>query len=217
MAKEVKEKTIYFVRHGQTKANVTSVFQAPDTPLNNIGQDQAKKIAERVKNISFSALVASPFPRAKETALIIGEVTNKIPEYSDLFTELIKPSRIVGKCYEDKEAHETYHRWREGLHSYGVKVEDGESYEELVERMDKALNFLKNKDEEAIVVVTHGLFLRALLFRAVLGDSFNPESLRRLFTHMQTENTGISVLRYTQTYTGMDWSLFTYNDHAHLG
>ena len=32
------EKTIYFIRHGQSEDNAAPVFQAPDSPLSELGR-----------------------------------------------------------------------------------------------------------------------------------------------------------------------------------
>src|SRR3989338_8930696 len=71
------EKIVYFVRHGQSADNVAPVFQSPDSPLNEKGQQQAESIAQRVSKLSFDALIASPFERAKQTAEAIAKATGK--------------------------------------------------------------------------------------------------------------------------------------------
>lgn len=98
------DKIVYFVRHGQSEANALPIFQGPDSPLDEIGKQQAAIIAERVSRVPFEALISSSFPRAKETAQAIGKMTGKQPEYSDLFVERIKPSSINGKPYADEHA-----------------------------------------------------------------------------------------------------------------
>lgn len=60
-----REKTVYFVRHGESEGNVTPVFQTPDSPLSKKGREQAFHIAQRLSRLSFNVLVASPMERAK--------------------------------------------------------------------------------------------------------------------------------------------------------
>ena len=55
------EKTIYLVRHGQSEANITPVFQSTDSPLSDKGIQQAKHIAERVSKLSFPVIFFSKF------------------------------------------------------------------------------------------------------------------------------------------------------------
>ena len=80
MADSNRDKVVYFVRHGQSEDNVAPVFQSPHSPLSAVGRQQAERIAERVSHLSFDALLASPYQRAKETADAIGKVTGKAPE-----------------------------------------------------------------------------------------------------------------------------------------
>ncbi len=210
-------KTVYFIRHGQSEANVSSVFQAPDSPLTETGKQQAGLIAERVAKLSFETLISSPFTRAKETAEAIGKMTNKTPEYSNLFVERLKPSRINGKPHEDNEAKELWNAWEESLYASGIRVEDGENFDDLIKRADEALGFLKNRPEKELVVVTHGFFLRTIIGRVLLDKSLTAENFRNLQSRAASENAGISVVNYYKGWEDDRWRLWTYNDHAHLG
>ena len=66
MADVLREKIVYFVRHGQSEDNVAPVFQAPESPLSAVGRAQAARLAARVATLSFQALLASPYRRAKK-------------------------------------------------------------------------------------------------------------------------------------------------------
>ena len=113
---------------------------------------------------------------------------------------------------------ETYERWNESLYSEGVRVEDGENFDDMVARADAALAYLQGRPEHSFVVVTHGFFLRCMLARVVLGDQLSGPALLSLQKALTTENTGITVLRYeTGFIEGPRWRLWVYNDHAHLG
>ena len=152
------EKIVYFVRHGQSLDNASTVFQSPDSPLTEKGREQAQKIADRVARISFDALIVSPFKRARETADVITKVTGKEAQYSDLFRERTKPTSVNGKSYDDEEASTLWKEWNKSLYTPGMRVADGENFDDIVLRADKALSFLKDRAEESIVVVTHGFF-----------------------------------------------------------
>ncbi len=215
----MREKIVYFVRHGESTGNISPVFQAPDSPLSEKGREQASRVAQRVAKISFGVLVASPMERTKQTAEFITQATGKNPLYSDLFVERLKPSGLNGKPYSDKEADVLWKEWEESLVLPGLKVEDGENFAEIVSRADRALTFLENCAEEAIVVVTHGYFLRVILARILLGDLLTSELFLRFHKATATKNTGITVLKYDKKHADahLSWRLLTYNDHAHLG
>jgi broad specificity phosphatase PhoE len=212
------QKIVYFVRHGQSTDNVLPVFLAPDSPLNERGKQQTEKIADRISRLAVEALIASPFQRAKETAEAIQRVTGKTPEFSDLFVERIKPTRINGKPYTDTKANTAWREWEKSLYTPGMRVEDGENFDDLVARADKALAFLSDRREKTLTVVTHGYFLRTIVARVLLGDLLSGEAFRRFQKAATMENTGLSVLRYHGGSEGeASWRLWIYNDHAHLG
>jgi Fructose-2,6-bisphosphatase len=154
--------------------------------------------------------------RAKQTAEAIARATNKQIEFSDLFVERRKPSSVYGKPHTDEQASRTWHEWNESFFAKG-KVEDGESYNEIVKRVDDALDYLLNRPEKTLLVVTHGYFLRAIVARVLLGNLLSPESLKRFQRLKAMENTGITAIVYEPAFAeGSCWRVWIYNDHAHL-
>jgi broad specificity phosphatase PhoE len=217
MNPETSDKIVYFVRHGQSKGNISPVFQSPKSPLSDLGRKQAKLIAKRSAKISFEKLIVSPLTRTKETATAITATTGKTPEYSDFFVERIKPTRIVDKSYDDEAANKLFEKWEKSLYTPGLRAEDGENFDDLMVRAKRALDFLKNRPEKTIVVVTHGFFLRTIIFRVITSNSFTSQAYQDFLLRVSMENTGLSVLKYSATGTGSGWGLWIYNDHAHLG
>jgi glucosyl-3-phosphoglycerate phosphatase len=215
--KDKREKIVYFVRHGQSADNVAPVFQSPDSSLNEKGRKQADSIAQRVSKLSFDALIASPIERAKQTAETIAKVTGKKAKYSELFVERVKPDYINGKPYADEKANMLWREWKKSLHTPGLRVEDGENFDDLIARADKALAFLQDRSEQSLVVVTHGYFLRTIVARVLLGDLLSGEAFRNIQRTATMENTGLTVLQYRESLEEKPaWRLWIYNDHAHL-
>lgn len=198
--------------------NTTPVFQAPDSPLSAKGKEQARYIAHRFSKLSFEKIIASPFERAKQTAEIVAETTGKDIEFSDLFVERIKPTSIYGKPHTDKMAHATWEQWEMSIYNPHLRVEDGENYVDIMTRVDACLNFLRERKEDTLVVVTHGFFLRAILIRVLFGDFLTGELMKKFVRNTAMENTGITALRL---HSNLDdhalWRLWIYNDHSHLG
>lgn len=211
------EQIIYFVRHGQSTDNVAPVFSSSDSPLNERGRKQAESIAQRVSKLSFDVLIASPFERARQTAEIITKATGKEAEYSELFVERVKPTYLNGKPYTDEKANTLWKEWEKSLYTPGLRVEDGENFDDLIARADQALTFLASRAEQSLVVVTHGYFLRTIVARVLLGDLLSGAALRNIQRTAAMENTGITVLQYPSDFAEKPaWRLWIYNDHAHL-
>ena len=115
MADANRDKVVYFVRHGQSEDNVAPIFQAPHSPLRAVGRHQAERIAERMSHLSFDALLASPYQRAKATAAAMGNITGKAPECVELVTERVKPTSINGTPSTDAPAQRTWRAWEHRL------------------------------------------------------------------------------------------------------
>jgi broad specificity phosphatase PhoE len=217
MADETRAKVVYFVRHGQSEDNVAPVFQSPDSPLSAVGRQQAARIAARVAKLAFDVLLASPYRRAHETADVISTVTGKTPELCALFTERVKPTSVNGKPFTDAKADNVWRAWTQSLYTPGMRVEDGENYEDLLTRADAALALLQARAEPSLVVVTHGYFLRTMVARVILGAALSGEAFQHFHKVAAIENTGLTVLRYQAGFEEAPcWRLWIYNDHAHL-
>ncbi|MEX0931204.1 MAG: histidine phosphatase family protein [Candidatus Paceibacterota bacterium] len=210
-------KKIYFIRHGQSEGNVSSVYQSSDSPLTDVGVSQAKRVAERISRIAFDACISSPYPRAKSTALEVEKMTGKQVEYSDLFVERIKPSSLLGKAIGSTGSEELFTLWEKALCTPGMKAEDGETFNRITTRAKNALKFLEEREEETLVVVTHGYFLRALVAFVLFGEELTPHEFKRIQLALGTENTGLTVFLHDETKKPFPWKLWIYNDHTHLG
>lgn len=211
------EKTVYFVRHGQSEDNIAPVFQAPNSPLSETGRRQARLVAERMSRLPFDALIASPFRRSRETAEVIAAATGHKAEYSALFVERIKPACINGKPYGDATASAIWRDWDRSLYTPGMRVADGENFDDLVARADAALAFLRQRAGPCLVVVTHGYFLRTILARVLLGELISGKSFKRFQRIAAMENTGVTMIRHQGAFEeAPSWRLWTYNDYAHL-
>ena len=73
--------TVYLVRHGQTAANQTGVFQGQtDVPLDETGREQARLVGARLRELPFDRILASDLSRAAVTAeAIAGKLPQRLP------------------------------------------------------------------------------------------------------------------------------------------
>ena len=211
------KKLVYFVRHGESGGNVGTIYQPLDSPLNTKGKEQAAFIARRVLSLSFESMISSPLRRTKETAEIIAASVGKKIEFCDLFVERKKPTNLNGKPYTDNDANTLNLEWEKSLYTSGYRAEDGENFDEIVDRADEALEYLAKRPDSRLLVVTHGYFLRTILARILLGDTIDDATFKHFQSRIRSTNTGITVLEHDTDLPSPSWRLLVWNDHAHLG
>lgn len=218
-------KVINIVRHAQSAANIGDFYQASDAELTEEGIAQARLLGARLIDFNPEMLVSSPDTRAVQTTEhavdVMSELTGEPYNYhvNDLFRERIKPSSINNKPYTDEVARATYERWEESLISDGIQVEDGENYALLTNRADQALDYLLERPESRITVISHGNIMRTIIGRVILKDLLTPQSLEMIQRTMLVDNIGITSIKYSARAwkeSGPSWKLETLNDHAHL-
>lgn len=186
------------------------------SPLSEKGREQARQIAERSSRLSLEALVSSTMPRASETAAIISETVRLPVAYSDLFVERKRPAAQQGLIRTNPEAEEMDRGNIRSSSESGYRYADEENFDDLTIRSEKALQYLEHHQSRSILVVTHGLFLRVLLAKAIYGTDLTGVQCTNVIGTMQTANTGITVFTYDADRT-RPWHVITWNDQAHLG
>ena len=208
-------KRIYLVRHGESEGNINGKFGQPfDGPLSDLGEKQASMIAERAKNIDFDVIIASPSKRAFQTAEKISEKTGKEIVPSKLFVERRRPSELVGLSWEDEKVVEYVRLREENKNDPDFRYSDEEVFVDLDKRAGEALDFLKERKEENILVATHGIFMKALLGKFVFEDKFTPLIWTAILEKFQVGNTAVTLLEENEK---GKWTIKTWNDQAHLG
>jgi len=159
---------LYFVRHGESEANNRHVISNGRSTfgLTSRGRQQAKTLAESLRNTPFTAMYSSPILRARETADILStafgisyQVTEALREYDCGILE-----------EKDDEESWGYHRqyFEDWLlrNEYTSKPEGGECFLDIQERFVSFVeNLIQNstsKDENVLLVGHGGLFLLML-------------------------------------------------------
>lgn len=216
------QKTIYFFRHAQSDGNLRHIqatdedIHSPEQYLTELGIEQSQKLARRISNLNLEILISSTLTRAIETTEILNQNKEYSVEYSDLFIERQKPSSIIGKLRNNEVVSATEKAWKHSLFTSNQQVEDGDSYDTLIARADKALTLLQSRPEQSVGVITHRFFLNTLIMRAILGDMLDPELYKRFHKQSWQDNTGMMILDYHPEYPYTGWKIITYNDTAHL-
>jgi uncharacterized phosphatase len=143
---------IIFVSHGQTDENISfaegkNVDEEVDWPLNRKGVEQVKQARAKLKDEKFDLIVSSPYLRAMTTAEIINEYHN-VP----LETEYDFRERSAGGVNE-----KVWHTYFDMDKNLRPENKDGETLKEFFERVYKAIDKLKDKyPDKIILVVAHG-------------------------------------------------------------
>jgi broad specificity phosphatase PhoE len=220
---DVLQKRVYFIRHGETKANTTNTTQGPDSPLNEKGLEQADILAKRAQKLSFDHIISSDYDRARVTAEHVQEATKKPLELSKLFVEYRKPSEFwgknIGELGEDSKVARGFAQMEENFGKKDWHYSDEENFFDLKERATKALEYLKNHTETNLLVVTHGNFLRILLGVMIRGEKYSPQDYKDDNSTFELFNTSISVAEFKPhwRYPEGTWQISAWNDQAHLG
>lgn len=207
-------KRIYFVRHGETNANLHSYVPGKDEPLNDHGFLQAAQLAERTQNIDFDKLYTSDFLRAQQTGKFISEGKKLPMESLSAFGEVIEPSSLWGTSHES-EAVQLHRKNRNGnIENPQWRQEDGENFSDIFTRIHTAKKILEENSSSDILVASHSFFMQ--LFTAAILHNTAEASFDcfQVATTLQISNTGVTLFTYDDE--TKEWKLVTWNDHAHF-
>lgn len=210
-------KTIYFVRHGESETNAGAINKGFHAQLTEKGRQQAHLIAERCARLPAQIIIASTMPRAADTASIIAARTSLLIDYSELFVERRRPSIQVGMQKESLEYEKINHLIYENFLHTGARYTDEENFEDLAERSSRALEYLLDRPESELLVATHGIFLRMLAARALLGEDLTGPLALKFMRTLRCKNTGLTIFKHGAEKAFAPWEIVTWNDHAHLG
>jgi broad specificity phosphatase PhoE len=208
-------KKIYFVRHGESEGNVASAIQSGEVPLTANGKKQAEFIADRFTELPIEVIVSSTMLRAQETANIISAKINAEVISSELLIERQHPSLQVGKKKTDSQVVESEKLIFENFGKEDYKFSDEENFADLKDRASKILDFLAQRPEKDILVVSHGFIMRIILAVIVIGKDLTAQQCKQFISAFHMENTGVTIFDYDVTKDN-PWRVWVWNDHAHL-
>lgn len=202
----VEQTRLILVRHGQTEWNrIRRVQGHTDISLDEVGREQAERVANRLAEEPVAAVYASDLKRAHETAQRIAAKRGLRVETSPLFREA-NYGLWEGMTVTEIEAQypEAYRLWRED--SLRNRAPEGETLEELQQRaLAGVAEILIAHGGEAVVVVAHGGSIRSLIC-GLLGWP--------LATHRQLRLDNASISRID--YGAYGPTLAQFNDTCHL-
>lgn len=206
-------KHIYIVRHGQSRANATRTYEGGESPLTELGIQQAQTVAQRFTNIPVDIVLTSDMVRAEHTGRIIAEHCGVPYEVIGHAHEQFRHKDVYGIPHtDDRVKHLEKELW--GSFAQGKNLDGAETFENLRMRAQEVQNVLESRYEQNIVLASHGNFLKFFMYHILLGELLTPQVFSAANSRMRTKNTGIT---YFTLSADKGWQLHTWNDHAHLG
>ena len=155
---------VVLARHGQTDDNrpPIRVQGFRDTPLNDVGREQARGLAEAVAGDGYRSVWSSDLSRASETAAIVGARIGLEPRLDPRLREANR-GRWEGRLFIDIEQDEPelYAAWRRA--GAGFRFPGGESLVEQQQRVMATLDDVTAAGELPALVVCHGGSIRVVL------------------------------------------------------
>ena len=148
-----------FVRHGQTYWNKNGIMHGQyDVPLNYTGTQQAKTVANELKNEHFDLCFSSPLKRAKSTAFaILLHHKNTEIHYDDRLMELSK-GLLEGKHLNSEKL--LKNEDQKLLTKFNI-----ESKKDFFARVKSFIDDIeKNYKDKRILVVAHSGTIKMLFF-----------------------------------------------------
>lgn len=198
--------TLYIIRHGQTEYNRLSIVQGSgvDSDLNETGLAQAKAFYEAHRHIDFDLVVTSMLRRTHQTVRHF--LDHNIPwERSPDINEISWGVQEGKPHSQEQTAH--YHRmitaWRNG--DLDAAIEGGESARQLLGRIDRFVEWIKQRQERRILVATHGRTIRGLITTL---KGLHPTAME----DMHHANTGLYLAHFRKG----KWVFELENDTSHL-
>jgi broad specificity phosphatase PhoE len=186
------------VRHGESRTNATSVFQAGNQhssdPLTPRGAEAAERLAGRLASLPVEVVVSSSYLRARKTADTIAGVTGSphvvpvrqhsswvdlpaddpgVGDHPSLLREIDVPSELEGLRFDDPRARAIQHAALAVAEQPDAHHSDEENLHDLWQRAEQIRRYLEARTEGLVVVVAHGgilkVWLAHLMFTSVEG------------------------------------------------
>ena len=147
--------TLLLARHGETDWNRELRIQgSSDIPLNELGREQARTLAEELKDVELDAIYASDLSRARETADAVAATHG---------LEIRLDPRLRERSFGSWEG-----LTREDIDLRPEQHHDGETDDEVRERVLEGIQAIADAHPgEQVLVVSHGGALNALWHHAL--------------------------------------------------
>jgi probable phosphoglycerate mutase len=203
----VSKKTVYIVRHGETDFNRLGIIQGSgvNSELNETGLRQALAFFEHYRHVPFEAVLTSRLQRTHQTVkhFIDGGLPwEQFEEINEMNWGKHEGKEGTPEMIEEYQMIKS--EWGNG--NYDARIQGGESAAELGERISRFVAHLRQRDEQLLLICSHGRAMSALM--SVLRQ----EELKHMNKYIH-HNTGLWMTHFSD-------GLFRFeieNDTRHLG
>lgn len=200
-------KKIYLIRHGQTEFNLNGIVQGSgiDSSLNAFGVEQASSFYNTYQHISFDKVYTSTLKRSVQS---VSPFIDKgiVHESYEGLNEINWGNKEGTKITQEED---DYYRWllRQWQNNkISLRIEGGESPEDVAARQRSVLNTILNRaEEQTILICMHGRAIRVLLCQLLNY----PLSAMDIFEHN-------NLCLYQLNYTGSMCTVELFNNVDHL-
>lgn len=161
----MNSKKIYIIRHGQTDFNLQSIVQGSgvDSNLNDRGQAQARAFFEHYRDTPFDKVYTSTLKRTRQSVqdfLDMGIPSESLAGLNEISWGTKEGFKITPE--EDQYYHYMLRQWQLG--NTTLKIEGGESPDDVVKRMQPAIDhIMAQTNERTVLICMHGRAIRILL------------------------------------------------------
>ena len=170
-ANQINQYKIWVIRHGQ-RDKITA--PAYDPPLTKLGVKQAEKAAIFLKKHNFNGKIyASPYRRTLETASIIAKHLNKKVYIATFIQEFVRFPGVHPIKYRPLSLLQKEFPLiaKDAQLSPNWTIKTKETLDSVKKRYNLGIKNLNLKDNDEILLVTHGAVLKAAHMDAINVDS----------------------------------------------
>ena len=178
---------LYIIRHAETEYNKKGIIQGSevDSDINDVGESQANSFYEYYKDINFDKIYVSDLKRTFQTIRRFtenGSSYEKLKEFNEISWGVNQ-----GKSDDLEDYAKLIDTWLAG--NLDNKFEEGESPNEMSERLVKGFDKVLDDDHDTVLLCIHGRALRILLSKIIDND------LTKMDKYVHS-NTGLYILEY---------------------
>ena len=178
---------VFLIRHGQTEWNVAGRAQGhSDVGLDETGYAQAEKVASVLEEEGIHKILSSDLQRCIETAdPLVNRLGIDLQTYTDLRERTF--GELEGAHYTEIRAYFSAESRVQGLETFEIRPEGGESLKDVWKRLGKVHRTLE-RESRNVALFTHGGTCGLLLARLIRSQVATASSFR-------FENGAITELR----------------------